>query len=125
VQPYPSWLAFELHDDVDLRCRESTSTVAAALRNALAAATELDISEPSIPLSKGTIEIASASVGYADRCLQLFEAIRCDDALLMRSLGPLVKAPMLATHFCFHTEACMSLHVAMEASGEIIRRTYV
>lgn len=57
-----------------------------------------------------------------DHQREVFEAIDLDDALMIRGLGALLKGELLSTHQIFHTEACLSLYVAMEASMEIIYR---
>lgn len=52
----------------------------------------------------------------------IFNAIDLEDHLLIRGLGALLKGWMLNRHHLFHTEACISLHIAMEASRDIILR---
>jgi hypothetical protein len=51
-----------------------------------------------------------------------FTAIDVEDHLLIRGLGGLLKGWMLNRHHLFHTEACISLHIAMEASRDIVLR---
>jgi hypothetical protein len=52
----------------------------------------------------------------------LFNSIDVEDHLLIRGLGALIKGWPLDRHHLFHTEACISLHIAMEASRDIILR---
>jgi hypothetical protein len=56
------------------------------------------------------------------RQLQIYNAIDTMDHLLIRGLGALLKSDLLASHRIFHTESCISLHIAMEASMHIILR---
>ena len=53
---------------------------------------------------------------------EVFESIDLDDDLLVRGLGALLKGEPLNVHHIFHTEACMSLYVAMEAAMHIVLR---
>ena len=52
----------------------------------------------------------------------IFNAIDVNDALLIRGLGGLLQANMLACYFEFFEQACMSLWVSMEASMHLIFR---
>jgi hypothetical protein len=53
---------------------------------------------------------------------EIFEAIVIEDHLLIRGLGALLKGDILHAHSLFHTEACISLHIAMEATLLLILR---
>ncbi len=53
---------------------------------------------------------------------EIFNSIDLRDHLLIRGLGALLKGWPLHLHHLFHTEACISLHIAMEASRDIILR---
>jgi hypothetical protein len=53
---------------------------------------------------------------------EFFNSIDVEDHLLIRGLGALIKGWPLDRHHLFHTEACISLHIAMEASRDIILR---
>ena len=52
----------------------------------------------------------------------IFEAIDLNDHLLIRGLGAYIKGDLLSVHHIFHTEACISMHIAMEATLHIILR---
>lgn len=52
----------------------------------------------------------------------LYNEIDTNDHLLIRGLGAFLKGDLLSAHHIFHTEACISLHIAMEASLQIILR---
>jgi hypothetical protein len=51
-----------------------------------------------------------------------FEKIDPEDPLLVRGLEALLKGHLLHSQNIFHTEACISLHISMEASMHIIFR---
>jgi hypothetical protein len=53
---------------------------------------------------------------------EVLESIDFEDDLLIRGLGALLKSELLNVHQVFHTEACLSLYIAMEASMHIIYR---
>lgn len=61
-----------------------------------------------------------SNAGDTEKQMEVFEAILPDDHLMLRGLGAILKAGLLDRHHLFHTEACMSLYVAMEASLHII-----
>ena len=52
----------------------------------------------------------------------IFNAVDVNDALLIRGLGGLIQANMLACYFEFFEQACMSLWISMEASMHLIFR---
>jgi hypothetical protein len=56
------------------------------------------------------------------RQLEIYNAIALEDHLLIRGLGAFLKGDLLSVHHIFHTEACISLHIAMEATLQIILR---
>jgi hypothetical protein len=56
------------------------------------------------------------------RQINIFKAIDLKDHLLIRGLGALIKGHLLFIHHIFHTEACISMHIAMEATLQIILR---
>jgi hypothetical protein len=119
VAPYLSSRAFHLHGTFESL---SSPTIATALIRALSDADEEAWAEPPLPFAGGSAYETNTRADLEGRTAKAFDAIDCSDALLIRGLGALTKAAMLSQHYCFHTEACMSLHVAMEASGELIRR---
>lgn len=121
VMPYPSSKMFLLQEAVDLVDTATAVSIANALRDILRTDADRYWAEPVLPAVAGAYA-TTPRADVAGRGRRAFDAVDCEDALVMRGFGALVKAPMLAQHFCFHTEACMSLHVAMEASGEMIRR---
>jgi len=53
---------------------------------------------------------------------EFFNTIDVEDHLLIRGLGALLKGWILNRHHLFHTEACISLHITIEASRDIILR---
>lgn len=119
VTPYLSSRTFHLRGTVRaLDC----SAIGSALVEALRDSGDVLFPEPALPCAGGRAYDTVTVSDMEARAALAFEAIDCSDALLIRGLGALTKAAMLAEHYCFHTEACMSLHVAMEASGELIRR---
>lgn len=56
------------------------------------------------------------------RQIEIFESIDLSDHLLIRGLGAYIKGDLLSVHHIFHTEACISMHIAMEATLQIILR---
>lgn len=56
------------------------------------------------------------------RQFEIFESIDLNDHLLIRGLGAFIKGDLLSIHHIFHTEACISMHIAMEATLQIILR---
>ena len=58
----------------------------------------------------------------SNRQNEIFENIDIEDHLLIRGLGALVKGNLLKRHYIFHTEACISAHIAMEATLHLILR---
>jgi hypothetical protein len=54
--------------------------------------------------------VAKATYGHINR----------RNHLLIRGLGALLKANLLASHNTFHAESCMSLYVALDASFQLI-----
>ncbi len=53
---------------------------------------------------------------------RVYDGVDPQDHLLVRGLGALLKAPLLHTHDAFHTEACVSLYIALDASLHLILR---
>lgn len=53
---------------------------------------------------------------------EIFDAIDIEDHLLIRGLGAFLKGDVLRAHSIFHTESCISLHIAMEATLQLILR---
>jgi hypothetical protein len=53
---------------------------------------------------------------------QIFGALDVNDRLLIRGLGALIQANMLACHFGFFEHACVSLWICMESSMHLILR---
>ncbi len=53
---------------------------------------------------------------------EIFELTHINDHLLIRGLGAFLKGDLLSVHHIFHTEACISMHIAMEATLQIILR---
>ena len=56
------------------------------------------------------------------RQLEIHKSIDLKDHLLIRGLGAFIKGDLLSAHHIFHTEACISLHIAMEATLQLILR---
>lgn len=54
--------------------------------------------------------------------IEIFESIDLNDHLLIRGVGAFLKGDLLSIHHIFHTEACISMHIAMEATLQIILR---
>lgn len=77
---------------------------------------------PQPPVLSGYSYRYNTNANDVEHQRDIFEAIDLDDHLMIRGLGALLKGELLSLHHIFHTEACMSLYVAMEASMEIIRR---
>jgi len=57
-----------------------------------------------------------------ERQIEIYNSIDLKDHLLIRGLGAFLKGDLLSVHHIFHTEACISLHIAMEATLQIILR---
>jgi len=57
-----------------------------------------------------------------ERQIEIHNSIDLNDHLLIRGLGAFLKGDLLFVHHFFHTEACISLHIAMEATLQIILR---
>ena len=75
------------------------------------------------PLALGGPEYQiNESVANLSRQMEIYDAINLDDHLLIRGLGAFLKGDLLSVHHIFHTEACISLHIAMEATLQIILR---
>jgi hypothetical protein len=66
-------------------------------------------------------ELTREQIDYA-RVPGLFSAIDINDRLLIRGIGALLQANMLANYYEFFEQACMSLWVSMEASMHLIFR---
>jgi hypothetical protein len=80
------------------------------------------LSYPAPPLFGGPKYLPSDLVLDTMRQKQLFDGIVIDDHLLIRGLGAFLKADILHVHSMFHTEGCISLHIAMEATLQLILR---
>lgn len=119
---YPASDTYRLSDSTSrLEDPSFGAEVGALLRDALGNTDRSFYSEPLLPLTP-PMEFKTNGAVDSSRAEALFDAIDPTDALLVRGLGALLKGQLLSRHYCFHTEACISLHVAMEASGELIRR---
>jgi hypothetical protein len=83
---------------------------------------EFYVTVPPAPIFGGPSYTKNEGVCDIDLQYELFSKIDLTDPLLIRGLGALLKGDLLNKHHIFHTEACISLHIAMEASMHIIFR---
>ncbi|MEX0845965.1 MAG: hypothetical protein WD022_11830 [Balneolaceae bacterium] len=74
------------------------------------------------PLFGGPNYQVNTNADNVDYQNEIFTAIDLSNHLLIRGLGGLIKGDLLNIHHIFHTEACISLHIAMEASMYLIYR---
>jgi hypothetical protein len=75
---------------------------------------------PPPPIFGGNRYYIKEVAADVSRQKEIFEAIDIEDYLLIRGLGALLKGDILQAHSIFHTEACISLHIAMEATLQLI-----
>lgn len=123
LYPYPSSLTFSLSGHGRrLKTPELGLEVAELLRAELPKVDRNVIRDPDLlALPPAKYETNEMNFRH-EHMTTLFNAIDVRDDLMIRGLGALLKGPLLSQHHCFHTEACFSLHVAMEASGVMIRQ---
>ena len=75
------------------------------------------------PIALGGPEYKFNENAYdVNRQIEIYNSIDLRDHLLIRGLGAFLKGDLLSAHHIFHTEACISLHIAMEATLQIILR---
>lgn len=72
------------------------------------------------PIFGGPSYKTNENASEVDLQYELFSEIDISDHLLIRGLGALIKGDLLNVHQIFHTEACISLHIAMEASMHLV-----
>lgn len=119
--PYGTPLVMETAKDITQAAFHDEALDQLIPRISLSESRFVNSGEPPPILGGRDYEINSNATDVAHRIL-VHDNVDTNNHLLIRGLGALLKGDLLNQHELFHTESCMSLWVAMEASMHLIWR---
>ncbi|MGD8703169.1 MAG: hypothetical protein PVH26_12095 [Desulfosarcina sp.] len=122
VYAYPHPVGFKIKDDgYDLSEKSTQNECKAALFNRLKNESNkywLTVDPP--PALGGPDYQINKNAADMKRQQDIFKAIDLNNQLLISGLGAFLQCDLLSVHHIFHHNACISLHIAIEAALQII-----